>query len=247
MKLRLPLIAAAALVTVVAGFQHSRVPLYDGVSLPDEPYRYAAKIAGNNSKPPTGSLESTVIADGFNKDALYMSTEEQGPQVYISFARGSLITSSNAGVLLVQITPVAPDARKPITGQVAGNIYQINFTKDSTGAKFTDNPKDSSYVVLRLPQAYANGGSASVIYRTSTAQDWQTLQSKRIGNDTYEAKVVGLGEYAIAADGSIKPRARNKLLLILPLTFLGMIIIAIVLINFRSRKKIAALTRNRRN
>jgi LPXTG-motif cell wall-anchored protein len=36
------------------------------------------------------------------------------------------------------------------------------------------------------------------VHRAAAAEPWTTLQTKRVGNDIYEAELAGLGDYALA-------------------------------------------------
>lgn len=215
------LLLGAGLLVIVSGWQRAAVPLYDGVALPDEPYRYVAPPPGHATKKrPSGNSESGQAKDSFNTDGIYLNTDEQGPQVYLSFTQHSFAVPASATSVTAALVPLAPDGQAPAAGKIAGNVYRVTATSDAGSATFTPNPGAPSYIDMRLPQGYPPG--AKIVYRPSATASWQTLPTTQVGNDIYEAKVPGLGDFAVASHGSVAVPRHSRLAYIIGGALVGL-------------------------
>jgi hypothetical protein len=227
------LATSAILVVVVAWLQHTAVPLYDGVALPDEAYRYIVAPSGRQTKLPAASATmSGKVSDGFNTDGIYLGTTEQGPQAAVSFAQHSFSVAATVSNITVTLTPQAPDSHASPTGRIVGNVYRLSaVTSDGGPVQFQSNKVSPSYIDMRLPQGYPVG--ATMVYRPTATAAWKPVPASRIGNDVYEAKVAGLGDYALASS-TAHPRSVvwKRLLSALPLAML-LIVAAVIIIASR--------------
>lgn len=236
MTRRLPVVLCACLVVLVACLQHAQVPLYDGVSLPDEPYRYVspAPHGKGTKKAPTGDTESGQTLSGFTTDGIYLNSDEQGPQIYVSFSQHSFAVSQNATNVTIKLEPQSGDGLKTAVGTIAGNIYAISASSDIGPATYAPNSASPSYIDMRLPQGYAVG--STMLYRSVVTAPWQKITTERVGNDIYESKVVGLGDYALTGHTAFKPPNRHWRLITIPLGLL-LVLSVIIFISRRSASK----------
>lgn len=208
------LLLASGLALLLASFtQAPVVPLYDGVGFPDEPYRYVNPPPDlpPTQRPVEASGASTVQA-GLNNQLLFPSTSEQAPQVSLYLPRHSLITSATAHSITLHVRPIAPDSQ-PTNATIAGNIYSLHADSDS-GAVAPNGPASIGTIALRLPQNIP--GSAAIYYRATQKNTWQPLKTTRIGNDIYQADLIGLGDYAltIPSKSPSTPKTQNSLFLL---------------------------------
>jgi hypothetical protein len=191
----------AALVALVAGWVVSpaKVPLYDGVGFPDEPYRFVSPPAGYQHTPPPGSGQGTSpVSSGLNLQALYAQSPEQGPQVVVALAPGVLHTAGSATTMTVRAAPVAPD-RNPPGGFIDGNVYRVTATTNTSGAvTYTAATGGASESGLTLRATSARQPGPIMIYRTTASAPWRRLRTARVGNDIYRSAFAGTGEYALA-------------------------------------------------
>jgi hypothetical protein len=230
---RWPVIFCAFLVVAVASFQHVHVPLYDGVSLPDEPYRYVSPAPHGKAtkKAPTGDTESGQALSGFTTDGIYLNSDEQGPQIYVSFSQHSFAVSQNTTTVSVKVRPEAGDGLKTAIGTIAGNIYQITASSDDGSATYVPNSASPSYIDMRLPQGYSVG--ATMIYRSSSTAAWQKVATERVGNDIYESKAVGLGYYALTGHAGITAPSRHWKIIAIPVG-LVLVLSVVIIVSRRS-------------
>lgn len=172
-------------------------PLYDGIGFPDEPYRYAGltRSAAPTPPPSVGRTSLTVTA-GSNADQTYVSSDEQGPQVTV-FVSQRLLGAAGATRIDVSVTPTAPD------GSIS-NVYVLAATSDAGPVQMAQ-PPDSAVVQLRAPSAPPP--PAVLAYRAVGGSGWQLLPTSRVGTEIYQARLVGLGNYALVAAPVLPARA----------------------------------------
>ena len=192
---------AAALAIVGGSLLNGwRVPLYDGVSFPDEPYRYYSG-RGDTSKttprPTPANQDTPTDPDGKNSSGVGAQSDERGPQVYVYIAAGSLRSSAGAHTITLTATPQATNTKTlgdVSNGKSAGNSYKVAATSDK--GKLTYTADNYSFIDLRLPQGYKTG--ATVYYQANDSAAWRPLDTKQVGNDIYEAHFANFGNYALS-------------------------------------------------
>lgn len=194
------LIAAIAALGIAWAVAPAAVPLYDGLSFPDEPYRYAAPPAGYQHTPkPLSAKGSSAVDATSNADTIYVNTNEQAPQVDVVIPRRLLAVPAAARTVTVEAAPIAPD-RQPAKGTIDGNIYRVSATSDPAGAvTFAPPPGDAvtaSDVTMRATTGRKPG--PSFLYRAKPAQAWRSLPVYTSGNDVYSTQFAGFGDYALA-------------------------------------------------
>lgn len=209
------------LVSVLTGHH---LPLYDGVSLPDEPYRYVKppEPSLKTKLPPSSAVTTIAVQDGSNKDVINIFSDESGYQVSAYISVGALQTGHSIRQMAVTAKPEAPYGTQPSDGKVAGNIYHLSATSlvknpsPTNYVSFVNNPKDPSYIDLRLPQGFPPG--ATIEYRQKPDGPWSSFPTSRVGNDIYEAPITDLGDYTMVVSSNTNfttpPRKKSVALII---------------------------------
>lgn len=172
------------------------MPVYDGVGVPDEPYRYVTSPAGvPGTADPTEATASTPVRAGLSVNGLVVSTAEQGPQLSLFVPPQSL--AAQAGPIALRATPQAP-ADEPVGKRISGNVYEITFTSPAGPVTTTARLANAS-LYLRAP----NGSDGWVMeYRPQHGARWQGLKTDRGGTDSHVSSFEGAGEYALAKSTS---------------------------------------------
>jgi hypothetical protein len=194
------LVAALTALGLAWAVAPGAVPLYDGLSLPDEPYRYVAPPAGSQHTAKALSAKGSSAVDAkTNADTIYVNTDEQAPQVNVVIPRRLLALSTAARTVTVSAVPIAPD-RQPAKGTIDGNVYRVSATSDPAGTvAFAPPPGDAvtaSDVTMRATTAQRPG--PSFLYRPQPSQAWRVLTVYTSGNDIYSTQFAGFGDYALA-------------------------------------------------
>ena len=229
------LAATAALATAWIAVPHA-VPLYDGLGVPDEPYRYVSPPAGYQKTPaPSSSTTTLPAANGLSTgDGLYASTKEQSPQFSVFIAAGSIATPPTAKTATITITQQAPTDKTP-GGPVDGNVYQVTLLADGAPtAKLATSAQDSLVALIRATSAKI--ANATIYYKPAGGK-WTALPSQRGGTDSFQAYFQGAGQYAVvagSADGGSSSSHQVLIIGLLVLVVLAMVG-AIVLIRLSRR------------
>ena len=212
---------------VVSVLTGHRLPLYDGVGAPDEPYRYVAppRESLRTALPPSGASTSGPLMNGTNAIYAYLSTDEVGPQITVLINAHALKSAVQATQLTLSATPTAPLSNISTDRTIAGNIYKLAGTSDHGALSYAGATKNPGTIDLRLPQGYPVG--ATMQYRLGNTGVWTLLSTKRTGNDIYEAPFVGLGEYALIP-GAAAQANRSSNGNLIPIAVIALFIMLIV-------------------
>ena len=185
---------ASALLLVAAGWlvtPHA-VPVYDGVGMPDEPYRYVnAPHGAAVTAKPTGAQDDVAVVDGVTASNGNLASAESGPQVTAYLPQGGLAAS--AGTVTIKVAPQAP-SEQPSDGRIDGNVYRLSITDPAGPVTFTAKAMDAA-VYLRATTAAQPG--PVVEYRTGPGHPWHQVSTSRVGNDVYAGSLPTTGEYAL--------------------------------------------------
>lgn len=167
------------------------VPIYDGLGLPDEPYRYAVAPAGTrHTPPPTGARDSLQIGGGRSTAGLTLQTREVAPQFTVFLPLGSLVTER--GPLAVSVEPVGTQV---VPGVVAdGNSYRLTIT-GPTPVRL-DDPDLVAHVLMRATTQ--RRPQPDIYFRPSARRAWQHLATTAAGLDVRSARLSGTGDYQLA-------------------------------------------------
>jgi hypothetical protein len=231
-RLRL-LAAAAALATAWLATPHA-VPLFDGIGVPDEPYRYVAPPAGYQKTPAASSFTTTVpAANGASTgDGFYAETLEQSTQFGVFLSTGALTGPAATKTFTITITPEAPDGGTS-SGPINGNMYKVQLLADaSTTATIAAADKDSLVTLMRVSSAKIP--SATMLYRP-TGGDWTALPTQRAGTDSFQAYFRGAGDYAMVATKAVGGGSSHTLVIVV-LVFVVLAMVGAVLLIRLSRR-----------
>jgi hypothetical protein len=113
-----------------------RPPLYDGLPLPETPYRYVnppPDMAASNQPPESG--QTTLPVENGQVPGGGMQTGDG--QVLVFFGLGALRASSSAKTVTLRIDPVTDPPAPPSGSQIRGNVYRISGTELPGGAAVT--------------------------------------------------------------------------------------------------------------
>jgi hypothetical protein len=182
----------------------SPVPLYDGVGMPDEAYRFVAPPAGTRSTPPPTEAQALISLDGGSSCCeLEARSAEQGPQVAVYVPRGGFHANgaaTDSGSLSVVATPLAaPTGPPPVAkGKFEGNLYRVTAAGPAGPATLT---ADGARATLQLRALNGNSPGPHIWYRANATAGWRDLPSAKIGFDVYESQFVGAGDYVLVRKG----------------------------------------------
>lgn len=100
-------------------------PLFDGLGLGNEPYRYVQPPPGHKATPPPTTATKVVeVIDGMSAP-FDVSTSEMYPQASITASGGALDVPRSAKSVVVTVRPVRPSRPAPRTYVYDGNLYRF--------------------------------------------------------------------------------------------------------------------------
>lgn len=203
-------LVAAGLALGLAWLTAPAVPLYDGVSFPDEPYRYVQPPPGSRQTlPPTSATGHVTAAKGTSDDFFDSPSAERGPQVEIYSSAGGLQGGPGVTGFDVRAVPEPPGPSAPGL-QVDGNLYQVTLSSTPPGPITITPPTDKvwAWIALRATSSAPHG--PVFVYRPTPGAAWQARHTEQTGNDVFAANIVGSGEYALAYVTGAKNSAAAK-------------------------------------
>jgi hypothetical protein len=167
------------------------VPVYDGIGMPDEPYRYVSTPPGTSvTAQPAGVAQGTLsVVGGVNSELGSMNSGESGPQVSVYLPVGAL--TAPGAKITVKVVPEAP-SQPPADGPIDGNVYRVSITDPAGPVTFNSS---KSMIFLRATTAKQPG--PVIEQRPGPGQKWRLLDTTRAGNDIYSAVLPETGEYAV--------------------------------------------------
>ena len=170
----------------------STPPLYDGVALPDEPYRYVSAPPHAAKTPPPGSATGHATVVNGRSQVTYIGSGEQGPQVQLVIDKNAAALPPDATVTDVRAQPLAPTTQ-PTDATIWGNVYRLTATSDKGPVQIHGTIADTE-IILRAP----TGPTPQAVMEYNDGTGWHRLPSARIGNDIYSAPIPAIGDYALA-------------------------------------------------
>jgi hypothetical protein len=167
-------------------------PLYDGILLPPEPYRYlhpTPKQARNNL-PPT-SARATVPAQ--NPPYISIATAERPPQAGVVLTGSAFRVPPGIRQVTITVRAVSPPPL-PRGLTLAGNVYAIRAT--ANGRPVSLRPGHAS-VILRAVSNYAHP-----VMEEYSAGAWRALHASPGYNiATWGAQLTAFGDVALMVHG----------------------------------------------
>ena len=181
-------------------------PLFDGIPLPQAPYRYESpppdQRAGNQP-PQSGSVTIPVV----NGQSPGSGVQTDDQQVTIFFGTGAFALPSSAQTITIRIDPVKQPPPPPSGFQLRGNTYRISARADPGGHPIDIAQGRDYHLTMRLPpgpfhQLQFNG-----------PKGWVPLATTRPPtNDPYAGAVLtGMGEVAATAQSGATAPSENPL------------------------------------
>jgi hypothetical protein len=187
--------ALAGLLLVGLGLALSpdAVPVYDGIGVPDEPYRFVVRpSASPSTAPPTEARVTSPVVDGLSTNGMNLATAEQGPQFNLFIPPRGFATTK--GPVEVRAVPQAP-ADQPSGALVDGNVYLVTVTSPGSPVQRTVSTAIAT-VYLRATTAKQPG--PTMYHRDAAGAPWKALRTSRGGLDFYASAYAGPGQYALA-------------------------------------------------
>lgn len=228
----------AGLLLVSAGWLASphAVPIYDGISTPDEPYRYVQVPPGvHGGRPPEAAFTTTDVTAGASASGVNLATSESGPQAGLLLQAGALATTARR--ITVGLTPMAAPrdpAKRPGGLLVDGNVYAI--TLDTGGPPVTLTDK-AALATLLLRATSAQQPPPSMWRRTDPQNPWVRLKTSRAALDVYVVGFPGAGEYALAYDLAPRPASAVRGRLLLGIAAVAVLVALVVGIRVQGRRQ----------
>lgn len=172
------------------------IPLYDGVGMPDEPYRFVVPPAGyRNTTQPSEAQAAIAVTGGVTCCELEASSAEQGPQVSLYIPRSGLAVAGATQITVLATPLAAPAGPAPQPGaRFEGNTYRISAEGPAGPAVLTS---EAGRATVQVRALNGNQPGPSLWYRSGEGAGWRQLPSAKAGFDIIEAPFVGLGDYVL--------------------------------------------------
>ena len=227
------LLCAAGLLALTQSLSHLPAPpLYDGLSLPPEPYRYLQPPAGFHSKAPTSAQDSFPVSGRESPD-MFVSTTESPAQARLILDPGAVHLPPSVTQVKLAIRPVLPES-EPEDGTIEGNIYRITLTAN-TGAGLS--LKKKAHIQLR-----GTNPPGFPVIEQYTGGHWIRLQTgKFIGVVIYSADASSLGDFALVRPGAVSHKSGVSFLPYLIIGGIVIVLVAVLLLLVRLSRRDAAL------
>lgn len=189
-------------------------PLYDGLGLPPEPYRYLNPPPRSHQAGPPTSVTRTLTLTSTGSPFFVLQTAEQPPQAQLHLDENAIVSPRGPQKLTLSLKPVPPPSDAPSDGIIAGNVYRLSAVAQS-GQPARFNPQGATVDLRGVGPAkrpaieeYANGQWT----RLSTGQFLGTL--------IYSAEIRTTGDFALVVAGAAATSS----------SFLPLIIVAAVVL-----------------
>jgi hypothetical protein len=227
---------AAALVALLTAWvlAPAAVPIYDGLSNPDEPYRYVdPPPTAKTTKSPTTAKATVDVRNGTNANQ-FATSAEVAPQVVVYVTAGSFRVPAGVTSIELTATPKAPTAPLPDDGTLVGNVYVLAATADGKPLELTATGNDAPTLQMRAPQ----GKQPTTTFEHFEDGRWVPAKTARIGQDRYQTSATQLGEWALVqlSDPSGGDGGGGGANLALLLPGIGLLVVAGVILAIRWRR-----------
>lgn len=186
---------ALAVGLIAAAVLHGRIaapPIYDGIILPPEPYRWESpppNVAAGNKPPLPGDatlpVQNAQVAGG--------GVQTGDNQVVMYFGPGAFKPPAGATGVRCTIVPDPNPPASPAGVEIRGNVYRIGCVGDPGGGPVT--VVSPYHLTMRFPP----GAFKEVHYNDGSG--WRALPTLTApGGDPYASvNAPGFGEYAATA------------------------------------------------
>lgn len=208
------------------------VPLYDGVGLPDEPYRFVPARSADALPATTASIELSVTA-GRNDGGLVAISAEAGPQVtvYAPPKAFALPSADDDADIRVQARPVELERPSP-PGEVESNVYLLSLTSRAGAVRLL--PDAQSPVITLRGVTLAPRVPVVMHHRGGAGQPWRALATRKVGQHSYTADAPGEGEYVLVRSGPAGPGGVSaRTLVVTGLVLGGLVLVGVRILSRR--------------
>ena len=195
------------------------VPIYDGLSFPQDPYRYVGA-----SPPPEAAHATLTLTGGVNRGGAVLNTPERGPQVQLYVPPGALRAASPT--VEVTVTPVEM-AGSTTADQPVSNVYRF------AGGASTALASGRAPIQVTL-RAAEHKSPPVMYYRSGPTDRWERLPTRGLGHASFNATAPGFGDYVLVRGAAAAAAGERVVLGIVGL--LGVSIVASLLTALRRRK-----------
>ncbi|HET6810765.1 MAG TPA: hypothetical protein VFH50_07125 [Acidimicrobiales bacterium] len=186
--------AAALLGGWAAGVFGAAPPVYDGLPLSAEPYRYLKPPPGlATTAAPTSAAETVTVTGPAGAQTVELSTTETPPQATIIFSTGAFSAPSGERIVL-RIAPVAPPAQ-PGRGRIDGNVYSFTATGPGPGGVPQPVGVAAGQVITLALRATGTPGAPTVDRFDSGV--WRPLATTHVPPSEYSVSADRLGDFAL--------------------------------------------------
>jgi hypothetical protein len=167
------------------------LPLYDGLGLPPQSYRYLHPGSGTPQPdgPPTSAHQVLPVSGG-KSTLTEVFTTERPPQAVLNLDDNSFILPRSVSSVIVTIKPVPPPA--PLkAGVVDGNVYRVSAVTNTGVPAPIRRGKVS--VVLR-----GTGALGQPVIEQYSGHRWVKLRtSQYLGVSMFSATITALGDFTL--------------------------------------------------
>lgn len=228
---RVRLLAVTAALVTAWLVTPQAIPLYDGIGIPDEPYRYVTPPAGYQQTPPASSVSVDLpAANGTNPKGTLVQTKEVSSQSGMYFLPNGIKGPAATKTFTITITPEAPDGSAP--GTVDGNVYRIAFLADGKpGPTLTDTGRSTVYI----QRATSAKVDAATLYYRPTGGSWTAIPDTKGGTDSFQGYFAGPGDYALVQTKAASTSSNHLLLIAILVLIVLAMAGAVVLIRLSRR------------
>ena len=187
------LVLAAAGVLLVGGWLTGLFrgpPVYDGLPLNSEPYRYLQAPPGfATTAPPASAAQSFSAATPAAGITQALTTSESPPQATVIYSTGAWVAPSGA-VVRLSVAAVPLPALPPGGGHIDGNVYALTAT--SGGQPVSLAAGQSVTVALR-----ATGQAGVPTLDSFAGGTWVPRPTTHVPPSIYSATVAALGDFVL--------------------------------------------------
>lgn len=177
-----------------AGWFRGAPPIYDGLPLSAEPYRYLNPPPGfATTAPPSAVTETVTVGSGPNAPTLTLNTTEAPPQASLVFSTSAFPDPGQR--VMLAITPVPPPSQ-PGGGHIDGNVYEFAATRGIQDVGLRRG--QTVNVGLR-----GTGAEEAPVIERLDPGGWHRLPTTHVPPDQYVADSDRMGDFALVASGAV--------------------------------------------
>lgn len=186
--------AAVLLAGWITGVFDSAPPIYDGIALPVEPYRYLQPPPGlATTAPPSAASETISLPEAAGAQTVELTTSENPPQATVIFSTGAFDAPVGERIV-VRVAPVPPPVR-PRRGDIDGNDYEVTATGPGPGGPLTDLRLRPGQVVTVALRATGAPGRPTLDHLDRGV--WRSLATTQVPGAEYSVSTGLLGQFSL--------------------------------------------------